>query len=148
MRRAIDFLVPSKIVALALLVLSVGFGIASLRLGLFANGMPSVGLTPMLGCIVLLPISVLLLLEPIEKAEQESRLEGIPILAGLAFCLLALAMKTIGFVTPAILFLLFWTRWLYGRSWRVSLLTAAGITGVLALLFVTVLGVPMQLWPW
>jgi hypothetical protein len=148
MKHAIRFFVPSKIVALALLIFSLGFGIASWRLGLWANGSPGVGLTPILGCIVLFPISAMMLLDGTVADEPEAPLEGTPFLAGLGFCLMIYAMTIIGFVAPSLIFVLVWTRVLYGRDWKTSLLSAAGVTAALAVLFVTVLGVPMQLWPW
>jgi len=148
MRRARRLLAPSKLVALALLAFSIGFGIASWRLGLWANGAPGVGLTPLLGCAVLFPLSLLMLADETDDPDAEPRLEWVPLLTGLGFCVLAYAVTVIGFLLPSFVFLLVWTRLLYRRSWLVSVSSALGITSALAVMFVTALGVPIELWPW
>jgi hypothetical protein len=139
---------PSKLVALGLLVFSVGFGIGSWQLGLWSAAGPGVGLTPLLACVVLFPLGLLMLAEESEEAEAEPPLEWTPLLMGLGFCALAYAMTVIGFLVPSFVFLLVWTRLLYGRGWLVSLASALGIVGALGILFVAVLGVPIALWPW
>ena len=139
---------PSKLVAIVLTVFSSGFALASWQLGLWTNGAPGVGLTPMLACAALFVVSLMLLLGDNEEAEQEASLEWTPMIMGFGFCLLAYGMNTIGFVVPALIFLLIWARFLYCRSWLVSVSAAIGITAVLAILFVKIFGVPLKLFPW
>lgn len=141
-------LAPPKLVAFALLIFSSGFGIASWRLGLWANGAPGVGLTPLIGCALLFPISLLILADPIDDAEPAEPLEWVPVLTGLGFGLVIYAMTVLGFAIPAFLFVLIWTRILYARTWLVSVTSSIAITAVLAIMFVIVLGVPLQLLSW
>jgi len=145
--RLTDILLPSKIVPLALLAVALGFGVESLRLGLWNYGMPGVGLTPLIACTLLLPVSVYMLLEAPTEAEREARFQAGPLLAGLGFCGYVVALTYLGLILPTLAVLIVWTRFLYRRPWKVTLLAAGGVTLALYVVFIRLLGIPLAVLP-
>jgi len=137
---------PVRIVALALLLIALGFGASAIDLPIWQAGMPGPGLTPLLICACLLPLSLIILFEGITPEEREP-LQLAPFLCGLALLLYVYLVQQAGFVLPTILFGLAWARLLYRQSWTVSLAAACLVPLALCAVFVGGLGIPLALWP-
>lgn len=133
---------PNLVVALVLLIASIGFGAASLHLGLWNYGMPGVGLTSLLASAGMLPISIVLLWN-INREDDDGPIEGMPLAVAGMFVLYGIGMSRIGMVVPTFLFVFLWAWWIYARPWMQALAAAAIMTLCVYLLFSLVLHIPM-----
>jgi len=131
---------------LAIIAIAIAFTIASYRYGLWRNGMPGIGLTPFLGALLLIVISLRVLFQKPDPEERE-KLQLVPILSGLGICVYVVAFAELGLAIPSFVFLVLWARFLYQRSWRSSLISAAAITVSLVVVFITILQLPLKTWP-
>lgn len=145
--RPTQLLLPSKLVASALLVASVAFGVGSLMIGVWNNGMPKAGTTSLVASALLLPVSIALLLKTPSDEDAQAKFETVPFLVGIGFACYGAGLAYLGLVVPTFVFLTVWIRLLYRRSWHATLLGASGITLALYLLFIRVFGVPMKSLP-
>jgi hypothetical protein len=141
-----QWLVPVRLSALILAALAIGFGTMSLRLGFWGDGIPGSGLIPFIGCVLMLPITVVLLGVPLDPGEREGlRLHP---LAGLVFLGVYVAvLPRLGFAVATTLLLFVWIKWLHERNWLEAAAGSIAISGLILLLFAYVLGVPLNLWP-
>ncbi len=132
--------------ALAILAIAIAFAIASYRYGLWRNGMPGIGLTPFFGAILLIPICLFVIAQKPDPEEKDG-VQMVPLIAGLGICAYVIAFAELGLAIPSFIFLLMWARFLYGRSWRISVLSAVATTVSLVIVFVLLLQLPLKIWP-
>lgn len=137
---------PARIVMLALLLVSLGFGAASLQLAVWQLGMPGPGLAPLLFSACLLPVSVILLAEPLSE-EERAPLQAMPLIVGLVLIVFVVLVQFIGLMLPAALFSAGWARLLYRRSRVVALAAGIVMPALLYAVFVLGLRIPIPLWP-
>jgi putative tricarboxylic transport membrane protein len=144
-KRLAEILTPTRIVALGLLLTAVGFGAASLGMAIWELGMPGPGLAPLLFSVCLLPVAGVLLVEPVSPEEREP-LQLAPFTVGLLLIVFAIVVEFVGLMLPAAVFSTLWARFLYGRSWKVSLAAGVIIPVLLWAIFSFALGIPIALW--
>lgn len=141
-----SLLYPIRLVALSLIIASVGFGLQSLRLGLWQLGIPGAGLMPLLASLALLPIAIYLLLAPIGPKER-AMLEPVPLAVGGSLLAFVVAMSNFGFLLTACIFCFLWVALLYRRTWLHAVYTAVVLPLVMYAVFVFALGIPLIVWP-
>jgi hypothetical protein len=142
----VRWLLPVRLSALALLAISLAFGVGSLRLGLWANGIPGSGLTSFIGSLLLLPISIGLLRAEPGGADREP-LQWTPLFGAVAFAVYVAAWQVIGFLAATFLLLLVWVKGLHRQSWLAAAVTSVAVCAAIGFLFVRLLNVPLRLWP-
>lgn len=144
--RVADLFLPIRVIAFALIIISIAFGVSSLRMSIWATGMPGPGLTPLLASACLLPLAISILLTPLTEAQKEP-LRMAPFAAGALLLAFIALMNYVGFVLPAIVFCIVWSWLVYRRRLVVAL--SAGLLMPLAMYVVFILGlrIPLVLWP-
>jgi len=136
---------PNRVVGFGLLAAAIGFGLESLRLGLWNYGMPGIGLTPLLASIGMLPVSLIVMFDkPVRH--DEGAFQPAPLLVGGAFVLYGIGLAYAGLLLPTFLFCLLWGLVIYRKPWPASLAVSLAITGGSWLLFGYLLSIPMPLW--
>lgn len=146
MRHLQQWLLPVRLSALILAVLAIGFGVMSFRLGFWGDGIPGSGLIPFIGCVLLLPIAIMLLWLPLDPSEDDG-LRLFPLLGLMFLGIYVAVLPRLGFAVATTLLLFAWIKWLHGRRWLEALAGSVAISGVMLFLFARVLGVPLSLWP-
>lgn len=135
---------PSRIVALGLLLVSLGFGVSTLRLPLWLYGTPGPGMTPLLASICLFPLSIMLLME---SAEEEDRLQAMPFVAWLSLVGLVVLTPRLGFAPASAAFSFLWAVVFYKRSLASAVAIAILAPAAMYLVFVLGLRIPIPMWP-
>jgi putative tricarboxylic transport membrane protein len=136
--------VPVAAVFCALLALV--FGLGAFRLGFWQEGVPGPGLLPFITSLALLPIALRLLLRP-RSVPEAGPLRAMPLLALAVLAVYGAVVARLGFVGPSLVLLAVWRRAFHGGSWRVAAVTSLALVIGAVLLFRTLLGVPLPLWP-
>ena len=138
------FMTPGRIVALSLLLGSLGFGVAALRLPLWLYGTPGPGMTPLLASICLFPLSIMLLMEP---AGEQSRLQAMPFVAWLSLVGFVAITPKLGFAPASAAFSFAWAILFYKRSLVSAVAMAILAPAAMYLVFVLGLRIPIPMWP-
>jgi hypothetical protein len=140
------WLLPVRLSALILAVLAVGFGVMSLRLGFWGDGIPGSGLIPFIGCVLLLPITIVLLWVPLDPTERDG-LRLAPLIGLIVLGIYVLVLPRLGFAVATAALIFVWIKWLHGRKWFEAAAGSIAISGLMLFLFDYVLGVPLNMWP-
>lgn len=146
MKRLATILPPTRLVALGLLLIAAGFGVASLDMTIWELGMPGPGLAPLLFSACLLPVAGVLLVEPVAPEDREP-LQLAPFVVGLLLIAFAIMVEFVGLMLPTAAFSVFWAHALYDRSWKISLVAGVIIPALLWAIFSFALRIPITLWP-
>ena len=137
---------PVRLSGAGFVLLALVFGIGAFRLGFTAEGLPGPGLLPLVTSVLLLPVGVWLVLRPRAVGTPEPFRRG-PILALAVLALYAVALPRAGFVVSTPVFLVAWTMAFHGRSLAHAAALGVALTLAGVLLFRSLLGVPIPLWP-
>ena len=139
-RIAPTYLAVGMIGALALI-----FGVGAFRLGFWGDDGPGPGLLPLVVSLLLVPMLVLVLREPLPS--DETGLGAGPLSAIVLVLIYAAILPRVGFVISTLIMLLTWIRLFYRQSWLRSAVCSASLTLLGLVIFNVLLKVPMQLFP-
>lgn len=121
------------------------FGIGAFRLGFWVDDGPGPGLLPLVVSLLLVPMLVLVLREPLPS--DEAGFGGGPLSAIVLVLIYAAILPRAGFVLSTLVMLLMWIRLFYRQSWFRSAVCSASLTVLGLVIFNVLLKVPMQLFP-
>jgi putative tricarboxylic transport membrane protein len=137
-------LLPTHVAVALIGAFAIVFGVGAYELGLWQTEMPGPGLLPFAVSLLLLPLVVVVLRE---KVLDETPFTMTPLIAIGVTLVYAAALPYIGFVIATLLLVIFWVLVLEQQTWLRAVLTSLVLVGAGLLIFVTLLDVPMQLWP-
>lgn len=138
---------PVRVAAAGCIGLALVFGLGSLALGFWAEGVPGPGLLPALSSALLLPLGARLWRQP-SQVGSGTPFSRVSLAALVVVVGYALALPFLGIVVPTSGFLVVWARAFYRVPWRRALVLAGGLTALAVGLFEGALGIPLPLWPW
>lgn len=121
------------------------FGIGAFRLGFWVDDGPGPGLLPLVVSLLLVPMLVLVLREPLPS--DEAGFGAGPLSAIVLVLIYAAILPRAGFVLSTLVMLLMWIRLFYRQSWFRSAVCSASLTVLGLVIFNVLLKVPMQLFP-
>ncbi len=136
--------VPVAAVFCALLALV--FGLGAFKLGFWQEGVPGPGLLPFITSVALLPIALRLLFWP-RTVPDAGPLRPMPLVALVVLAVYGVLVARLGFIGPSLVLLAVWRRAFHGGSWLAAAVTSVALVIGAVLLFRTLLGVPLPLWP-
>ncbi len=136
--------------------LAVPVALVSSRYGIGGLGAPGPGFWPFCIALAMLALAAAAIVRPATApAADASASRWGKFTIGLASMLLyVLALERLGYLPSTVLLLLVHLRWVEGRSWRASVVTAAIAAAVSLVVFRTLLKVPLPLgvlplpWGW
>lgn len=137
-------LLPTPIVSLLLAAMALGFAVGSVRLGFWTFDGPGAGLVPFTAAVLLLPLLIMVLRE---RSGAEDPFRAMPLGAVVIGCAYAALLPYAGFVLPTIVLVMVWARLFYEQSWTRAVALGLALTLVSALIFGTLLKVPLPLLP-
>jgi hypothetical protein len=126
-------------------VLALIFGVGAFRLGFWGDDGPGPGLLPLVVSLLLVPMLVLVVREPLPS--EETGLGAGPLSAIVLVLIYAAILPRVGFVISTLIMLLTWIRLFYRQSWLRSAVCSASLTLLGLVIFNVLLKVPMQLFP-
>jgi hypothetical protein len=126
-------------------VLALIFGVGAVRLGFWGDDGPGPGLLPLVVSLLLVPMLVLVVREPLPS--EETGLGAGPLSAIVLVLIYAAILPRVGFVISTLIMLLTWIRLFYRQSWLRSAVCSASLTLLGLVIFNVLLKVPMQLFP-
>ncbi|MBB5055191.1 hypothetical protein HNQ36_005202 [Afipia massiliensis] len=121
------------------------FGVGAFRLGFWGDDGPGPGLLPLVVSLLLVPMLVLVLREPLPS--DETSLGAGPLSAIVLVLIYAAILPRAGFVLSTLVMLFAWIRLFYRQSWLRSAGCSASLTILGLVIFNVLLKVPMQLFP-
>jgi putative tricarboxylic transport membrane protein len=137
-------LLPTPIATLLLAAMALGFAVGSVRLGFWTFDGPGAGLVPFTAAVLLLPLLIMVLRE---RSAVEEPFRATPIGAVVIGCAYAALLPYAGFAVPTIVLVVIWARVFYRQSWTRAVALGLALTLVSALIFGTLLKVPLPLLP-
>lgn len=138
---------PLYVSCALLLVLAVVFGIGSMRLGLWQDGMPGPGLLPGIGALLLAVLLALLVWRGALVPDEEFGFALRPFLAIGVLLVYAAVVPRTGFVPATVVMVTLWSHFFHEQGWLRSVVLAVVLVAACVLLFKTALEVPMPLFP-
>ncbi len=138
-------IIPSYVAGLMLGLLGLVFSIGSFRLGFWGADGPGPGLLPLIVGVLLLPMIVVAMREPIP--DDESSFKVSPLIAIALLLAYAMALPYSGFVPATLLMLALWIRGFYRQSWLRAMACSASLTALGLFIFGLMLKVPMSMFP-
>lgn len=135
---------PTPFMAIVIAIMAVLFASGGYTLGLWQDEMPGAGLLPFVTALLLLPLILRIFFE---RPADETAFNGRPLGAVLLLACYAATLPVLGFVIPTIAMIVIWVRALDGKPPLITVVVAVLLTLAGAFLFVTLLHVPMPLFP-
>lgn len=136
---------PTYLAAGMLGALALIFGIGAFRLGFWGDDGPGPGLLPLVVSLLLVPMLVLVLREPLPP--DETGFSAGPLSAIVLVLIYAAILPRAGFVLSTLVMLFTWIRLFYRQGWFRSAACSASLTVLGLVIFNVLLKVPMQLFP-
>lgn len=138
-------IVPSYVAGLLLGALGLVFCIGAFRLGFWVDDSPGPGLLPLVVGVLMIPMIVVAMREPIPEDETSFKVQ--PLVAIALILAYALILPRIGFVPATLLMLILWIRGFYRQSWLRAAVCSVSLTVLGLFIFSYLLKVPMQMFP-
>lgn len=137
-------LLPTRIVTLLVALTALVFAVGGVRLGFWTVDGPGPGLVPFTAALLLLPLLVVVLREGVAGEEP---FRATPLAAIATISAYAAVLPYAGFAGPTVALVVVWARLFYRQSWTRAVALGLGLTLAGAVLFGTLLRVPLPLAP-
>jgi putative tricarboxylic transport membrane protein len=126
------------VVGLGGVVLSLGYGLGSLR-------SPGPGLWPFILSLVITGLALALLVvgRQLDDSEALTGASVLPVVGGITFVILGLLMPLIGFEIPSLVLCVIWLRFLGGETWRSTAVVSVVTVAAFYFLFLYGLRIPL-----
>ncbi len=138
---------PLSIAGALLALLGIAFAIESVRLGLWADGMPGAGLLPLLAACLLVALALFLGVKGGLVPDEEHTLDRVPLKAIALLLAFAWLVPLAGFVPATVLMITLWTHYFHQQGWWRSAFLGIVLVAAGVVLFRVALSVPMPLFP-
>jgi putative tricarboxylic transport membrane protein len=138
-------LMPTPIAVAALAATAIVFAVGGWQLGFWNSDGPGPGLLPFAAAIILLPLLVFVLREPVP---DEQPLRATPLAAVVLSLVYAAVLPHTGFIIATVIYLTLWVRLFHQQGLVRAATLSVCLTAAGTFLFAYLLRVPMPLWPY
>jgi len=138
-------LLPTPIAVAAIAATAIVFAVGGWRLGFWTDDGPGPGLLPFAAAVMLLPLLVLVLREPVPDEEP---LRATPLFAVVLSLIYAAVLPHLGFLITTVIYLTLWVRLFHQQSLVRAATLSVALTAAGTFLFAYLLRVPMPLLPY
>ncbi len=137
---------PMRVAVLLMALLAVTFAAISSELGFWVDQMPGPGLLCFAAAILLMPVLAAIYWAP-PLAEDEKGYDATTLFALPLICVYAAIVPFTALVAGTILLVILWVRFFHGQSWMRAIILSVCLVAGFAVLFKSLLGAPMPLFP-
>jgi hypothetical protein len=133
----------ARLAGLTALAVGIAAANGARNLGVGSLTDPGPGLWPLIVCCVLIITGAAVAVRPGDGAEPIGRDAWTVVVACISLIAYTSVISTVGFEVPTVVLLAFWLRVLGGESWRTAVAVPIGVTLVVYVVFISLLGVAL-----